>query len=146
MPKIVLDLTVRMAFKYSWTFLTFLITSLLKKYSIKNNQKFSLCISTDIYSTNSYSPLSFNIFQRNFVLIFPNSRTTEILSENILNIIDQTLQQIISGNCDEKTAQSQRFWSFHSSKKFSDKILSENDLTHLLKELLKMFIMSGEYF
>ena len=42
---------------------TYLITSYLKKESIKNDQKFSLCIPT----VNSYSPPTFNIFQRQIV-------------------------------------------------------------------------------
>ena len=44
------------------TLITYLITSWLKRLSKKNDQRFSLCIPTG----NSFSPPSFNIFQRNF--------------------------------------------------------------------------------
>ena len=50
----------------------YLITSQLKKHSMKNDPKFSLCIRT----VNCYCPPNFKIFQLNFVPIFPSSGTT----------------------------------------------------------------------
>ena len=44
------------------TSVTYLITSWLKRHSKKNDQRFSFCIPTE----NSFSPPSFNVFQRNF--------------------------------------------------------------------------------
>ena len=53
--------------------ITYLIKSFLKKHSIKNDQKFSVCISP---TGNSYVPPNINVFQQNFVYIFQNGRTT----------------------------------------------------------------------
>ena len=50
----------------------YLITSQLKKHSIKNDQKFSLCILT----VNSYCPPNFKISQLSFAPTFPSSGTT----------------------------------------------------------------------
>ena len=54
---------------YKLTLITYMYTSLLQKHSIKNTQKFSLCIR----SRNSFLS-SFSILQRNFEPRFPNSR------------------------------------------------------------------------
>ena len=67
---------------------------------MKNEQKFSLFILIE----NTYSPPSFNIFQKNFVPIFPNNRTIYNLVEHFSIIKSQTLRQIISGKSKEKHA------------------------------------------
>ena len=72
----------------------FLIASFLKKHSIKNDRKFSLCIPT----RNSYSPPSFNIFHQTLIPLFLSSSATWNLSENFPNINDQTLWLIMSDN------------------------------------------------
>ena len=69
------------------TWVTNLIKLLLKKYSIKHDQRFRLCIPTG----NSYSPLNFNIFQQNFVSALQNSKFAWNLQEQFSYIIDQTL-------------------------------------------------------
>ena len=54
-----------------------------------------------------------NIFQRNIVPMFPNSRDTYIFfRKRFSNIIDLTLWQIISWSCEQKNAQNQHYWSF----------------------------------
>ena len=58
------------------TLVTYMITSLLQKHSIKNNQKFSLCIPS---RNNS----QFQYLQRNFAPRFPNSRATQNSLEHI---------------------------------------------------------------
>ena len=68
---------------------------------MKNEQKFSLFILIE----NTYSPPSFNIFQQNFVPIFPNNRTIYNLVEHFSITKSQTLRQIISGKSKEKHAQ-----------------------------------------
>ena len=52
------------------TLKTYLVMSLLKKHSVKNDQKFPLCI----LGGNNCSPRSFNIFKRNLVPILSNKR------------------------------------------------------------------------
>ena len=69
----------------------FLIASFLKKHSIKNSRKFSLCIPT----RNSYSPPSFNIFHQTLIPLYS---ATWNLSENFPNINYQTLWLIMSDN------------------------------------------------
>ena len=64
----------------------------------------------------SSSPPSYNIFQRNFVLIFPNNRATLNMPEQLANIMDQTLFQIIIGNYKEKLPQINIFDHFSSKK------------------------------
>ena len=65
---------------------------------------------------HSYSPPSYNIFQRNFVLIFSNNRATLNMPEQLANIMDQTLLQIIIGNYEEKMPQMNIFDHFSSKK------------------------------
>ena len=55
------------------TLTTYLITSFVKKHSVKNFHKFSLHILT----INCHSLPSFNISVQNFVLIFPDSSATQ---------------------------------------------------------------------
>ena len=53
-----------------------------------------------------------------------------------LNIIDQTLRQIISGSYVTKNAQKQHFWLFlikEANKNIPKKFLLENNITHQLK-------------
>ena len=79
----------------------------------------------------------FQYFSTKFVTIFPNSRTTENLSENVLNIIDHN--KLFNGSYPaflrEKLTKINNighFWSRMPLKKSSDKILLNNNVTHLM--------------
>ena len=98
----------------------------------------------------SYSPPSYNIFQQNFVRIFPNNRATLNMPEHLANIIDQTLLQIIIGNYEEKIPQiniSDHFSSRKPQPKISNKTLLDSSMTHLIKiKISNKFIIGGEHF
>ena len=58
------------------------------------------------------------------------------MSGKFLNIIDQTLRQIISGSYVRKNAQKQHFWLFlikETIKNIPKQFLLENNITHQLK-------------
>lgn len=66
---------------------TYLITSQFDKHSIRQLSE----IQSHRLVSHTYSHPTLNIFQRTFEPIFRNGRVTKNLSENISNIIDQTL-------------------------------------------------------
>ena len=57
-----------------------LITYLLRHCLKKINKKM---IKISVPTVNRYPPLSFSIFKQHFVPIFPNSKNTSNLSENL---------------------------------------------------------------
>ena len=84
------------------TLTTYFITSFVKKHSIKNVHKSSLCI----LIRNCYSPPSFNISVQNVAMILPKSGATQ---NSFSTAKDQALWKTISWNCERKNRTKSKF-------------------------------------
>lgn len=113
------------------TLTTYFITSFVKKHSIKNVHKSSLCILTK----NCYSPPSFNISVQNVAMILPKSGATQ---NSFSTAKDQALWKAISWNCERKNCYKIKifghFLSRRPLKTFSSKILLDNNITRPLNK------------